>query len=127
MDKSKILIVDDDLPTRQALNLRLRANGYDTAFAPDAIAAVSEARRIQPDLVLLDLGLPGGDGFRVIERLRAIAAFGSLPIVVLSAREPAVNEERALAAGAAAFLQKPADNDALLAAIRRALGATLEA
>jgi CheY-like chemotaxis protein len=126
MHKKKILIVDDDLPTRQALNVRLRANGYDTAFAPDAIAAVAEARRVNPDLVLLDLGLPGGDGFRVIERLRAIASFGSLPIVVLSAREPALNEERALAAGAEAFLQKPADNDVLLGVIARAL-AGLEA
>ena len=126
MDKKKILIVDDDLSTRQALNVRLRANGYDTAFAPDAIAAVAEARRVNPDLVLLDLGLPGGDGFRVIERLRAIACFGSLPIIVLSAREPALNEERALAAGAEAFLQKPADNDVLLGVIARAL-AGLEA
>ena len=77
-----------------------------------------------PDLIILDLGLPVGDGFVVIQRLRAIVSLAHIPIIVLSGRDPALNAERALLAGAQAFFQKPADNNVLLAAIERALGAS---
>jgi DNA-binding response OmpR family regulator len=122
MDKTKILIVDDDQDMRRGLNIRLRANGYETAFAQDAITAVSEARKENPDLIILDIGLPGGDGFVVMNRLQDIASLACTPIVVLSARDPIANKQRALEAGAAAFFQKPADNEELLIAIRKALG-----
>lgn len=122
MEKTKILIVDDDQDLRRGLNIRLRANGYETAFAQDAITAVSEARKENPDLIILDIGLPGGDGFVVMNRLQDIASLACTPIIVLSARDPMANEQRALDAGAAAFFQKPADNDGLLSAIRKALG-----
>ncbi len=122
MTRKKILIVEDDQDMRLALNIRLRANNYDTAFAADAILAVSIAKKEQPDLVLLDLGLPAGDGFVVMERMKNIAALACLPVIVVSARDPEGNKERALSAGAAAFFQKPVDNEQLIAAIRRALG-----
>jgi DNA-binding response OmpR family regulator len=121
MKKKQILIVDDDVDIRHGLNLRLRANGYDTAFAPDAINALIEARRSQPDLIILDLGLPGGDGFTVMSRLRNIASLACTPVIVLTARDPKANEERAIEAGASAFLAKPVDNDRLLAAIEQAI------
>jgi DNA-binding response OmpR family regulator len=123
MLKAKILIVDDDADHRQGLNRRLRASNYDTAFAVDAVQAVSVARKEKPDLVLLDIGLPGGDGFVVIERLKGNAELGFIPVIVLTGRDVTVRE-RALKAGAVAFFQKPADNDDLLAAIRQALGET---
>lgn len=122
MTRKKILIVEDDQDMRLALNIRLRANNYDTAFAADAILAVSMAKKEQPDLVLLDLGLPAGDGFVVIERMKNIASLACLPVIVLSARDPEGNKERALSAGAQAFFQKPVDNEQLITAIRRALG-----
>jgi len=122
MDKARILIVDDDQDMRRGLNIRLRANGYETAFAQDAITAVSEARKGNPDLIILDIGLPGGDGFVVMKRLQDIASLACTPVIVLSARDPMANEQRALDAGAAAFFQKPADNEELLTAIRKALG-----
>ena len=118
----KILIVDDDADIRELLNLRLRQAGYDTAFATDAITAVSAARREAPDLIVLDLGLPGGEGYVVMERLKSIAALGWVPVIVVSARDAATHEERSLAAGAAAFVQKPIDTDAFLSAVRSALG-----
>lgn len=119
--KQRILIVEDDRDTQRGLIVRLQASGYDTMVASDGVSALSAAQKQKPDLVLLDLGLPGGDGFTVMERLRTLTALSTIPIVVVSAREPASNRERALKAGAVAYLQKPADNDELLGVIRHAL------
>ena len=118
----KILIVDDDKDTRQLLKIRLKAKGYETAFAWDAVTAISATREERPDLILLDFGLPGGDAIVVMERLRAFPALADTPVVVVSAREPSATEQRALAGGALAYVQKPIDNEQLLGAIRRALG-----
>lgn len=119
---TKILIVEDDQDVRRGLNIRLRASGYDTAFAHDAISAISEARKANPDLIILDIGLPAGDGFVVMERLQGIASLACIPVIVLSARDPGANKQRALDAGAVAFFQKPADNKQLQTAILKALG-----
>ncbi|HMG76585.1 MAG TPA: response regulator [Pyrinomonadaceae bacterium] len=121
MDRNKILIIEDDLDLRRGLNLRLRASNYDTAFAADAVMALSIAKKEAPDLILLDLGLPGGDGFLVLERMKSIASLACTPVIVLSARDPKANEKRALDAGADAFFQKPVDNQKLMTAIQRAL------
>jgi DNA-binding response OmpR family regulator len=122
MSTKKILLVDDDKDFRRGLTLRLRSNGYVVTLAEDAVSAVSVARKELPDLVLLDLGLPAGDGFLVLERIRNLPSVATTPVIVLSARDPAGNRERAVAAGALAFFQKPVENDLLLAAIHKALG-----
>src|SRR4030081_2519188 len=121
MDSKKILIVDDDPDIRQGMHVRLKANQYDTFFAADAFSGVAEARRQQPDLIILDLGLPAGDGFVVMERLKNITQLAMVPVIVLSARAIEPNRERALKAGARAYLRKPVDNDELLAVIHEAL------
>ena len=121
MANIKILIVDDDIDVRQAMHVRLKANGYDTFFAADALSCVAEARKQQPDLIILDLGLPAGDGFIVIERLKRHPALSVIPIIVVSARDTRANKERAVKAGAQVYLQKPVDNAELLAVIRQAL------
>jgi len=118
---NKILIIEDDHDIRRGLNVRLRANDYETAFASDAVMALSIAKKEAPDLILLDLGLPGGDGFVVLERMKNIASLACTPVIVVSARDPKTNEKRALDAGAEAFFQKPVDNKDLLIAIQRAL------
>jgi DNA-binding response OmpR family regulator len=74
-----------------------------------------------PDLVILDLGLPAGDGFSVLERLKANEQLSSIPVIVLSGRDRVGNKDRALKAGAKTFLQKPMANDKLLAVIRLVL------
>jgi two-component system KDP operon response regulator KdpE len=122
MAKKKILIVDDDPDVRAGLNIRLRANGYDTDFAADAMTAVLAARKTNPDLILLDLGLPGGDGFVVMQRLRTIPALAVIPVIVISARDKDSNENRVAMAGAVAYLQKPYNDAELLAEVRSALG-----
>jgi len=122
MLKHKILIVDDDPDLVRALRLRLRANDYDIVTAGDGYSAIAAAQKERPDLIVLDLGLPAGDGFVVLDRLQNSDALSGVPVIVLSARDPQANEERALKAGAAAFFQKPADNDELLNVIRVSLG-----
>jgi DNA-binding response OmpR family regulator len=117
----KILIVDDDPDLRQALKLRLRANNYDTVHAVDGYTAIAQARKESPDLIILDLGLPAGDGFVVLERLQDDDMLSTIPVVVLTARDPQSTEIRAFHAGAAAFFQKPADNTELLEVIRTTL------
>jgi DNA-binding response OmpR family regulator len=118
----KILIIEDDVDIRSLIDHRLRAAHYRTAWAGDAIGAVMAARRESPDAIVLDLGLPGGDGFVVMDRLRSMAPLSHIPVIVLTARDPSTSRDRALAAGATAFLEKPIDSEALLAAIREAIG-----
>jgi DNA-binding response OmpR family regulator len=122
MSNKKILLVDDDPNVRKGMHVRLTANHYDTFFAADAIAAMAEARKHQPDLIILDLGLPGGDGLVVMQWLKAIPALALIPIIVVSARDIRANQHRVLKAGAKAFLQKPVDNSEFFAVIRDALG-----
>ena len=122
MPRPKILLVDDDPDLLRALRLRLRANNYDVATASDGYAAIASAQKERPALIILDLGLPVGDGFVVLDRLQNSDALSGIPVIVLSARDPQNNEERALKAGAAAFFQKPADNDELLNVIQVSLG-----
>ena len=121
LNKNKILIIEDDQDMQRALNIRLRANDYDTAFASDAVMALSIAKKEAPDLILLDLGLPGGDGFVVLDRMRNIASLAVTPVIVVSARDPEKNRAKALAAGAEAFFEKPVDNSALLKCIQQTL------
>ena len=123
----KILIVEDDPDVRKGMYVRLKANGYDVFLAADAPSSMIEARKHEPDLVILDLGLPAGDGFVVMERLKTMPSRALIPIIVVSARDVRANQERAIKAGARAFLQKPVDNAELLAEIRQALGETLSA
>lgn len=121
MVKKKILIVDDDPDVRLSLQLRLSANEYDVISASDGVASIAEARKHVPDLMILDLGLPAGDGFSVLERLRVNGKLSSIPVIVLSGRDRVGNWDRVLKAGARTFLQKPVANERLLAVIRLVL------
>ena len=122
MNNKKILIVEDDADVRLGYHVLLKANGYDTFFAPDSVAAISESNKHNPDLVILDLGLPAGDGFIVLERLRGKLPLPPMPVIVVSGRDVRANKERALKAGARAFVQKPWDDDELLGLVSQLLG-----
>jgi two-component system KDP operon response regulator KdpE len=121
MDRAKILIVDDDPDLRRALKLRLRANHYDTVQASDGYSAIAIAQKEQPDLIILDLGLPAGDGFAVLKRLQDSDPLSNIPVIILTARDPLYNGLKTVLAGATAFFQKPADNGELLSMIRASL------
>ncbi len=117
----KILIVDDDPVARQILNAQLRAR-YQVLMSGDAMAAFTEARKHEPDLVILDLGLPAGGGFVVLQRLKSMPALSGIPVIVVSGLDRATNEPKALAAGADAYMGKPADEQALAAKIAELIG-----
>lgn len=89
--------------------------------ADNAISASSVAIKERPDLIILDIGLPAGDGYIVMERLQKHPALACVPVIVLSARDAANNQQRALNAGAYEFFQKPADTGQLLKSIRAAM------
>jgi CheY-like chemotaxis protein len=122
MTNKKILVIEDDADVRLGYQILLKANHYDTFFAADSTSAISEARKHQPDLILLDLGLPAGDGFVVLERFQANTNLALIPVIVVSGRDIQSNRERALKAGAKAFVQKPWNDSALLSLITELLG-----
>lgn len=122
MAKLKILIVEDDADVRLGYHVLLTAYHYDTCFANDSLTAVSEARKNMPDLIILDLGLPAGDGFVVLDRFRANLNLALIPVIVVSARDIHGNKDRALKAGAKAFVQKPWNDNELLTLISGLLG-----
>ena len=122
MTNKKILVVEDDADVRLGYHVLLKANYYDTFFAIDSVSAIGEARKQVPDLIILDLGLPAGDGFVVMQRLRNNTSLFGIPVIVVSARDIKANKDRALKAGAKAFFQKPWNDNELLAVIRALLG-----
>jgi two-component system KDP operon response regulator KdpE len=119
--KQKVLIVEDDSDLRRALTIRLRSSGYDIVSADDGVCAVSTALAEKPDLVLLDLGLPAGNGFQVLDHFNMLPDLCNTPVVVLSGRDPRVAEPEARKYGISAFLRKPVDNAILLTTIAEAL------
>jgi two-component system KDP operon response regulator KdpE len=126
MANKKILIVEDDPDIRKGMSVRLKASGYDTFVASDVVTSLIVARKHVPDLIILDLGLPAGDGFLVIERLKLVPALALIPIIIVSGRTGLPNQELAVEAGVKAFLEKPVDNAELLAVIRKTLGGPVE-
>jgi DNA-binding response OmpR family regulator len=121
MREKTILIVDDDPDVRLSLKVRLQVNHYKVVFAVDGVSSIAEARKHMPDLIVLDLGLPAGDGFAVLEWLKTNDSLASIPVIVVSGRDRYANRERAIKAGARTFLQKPVDNAHLLSVISQVL------
>lgn len=124
--RQKILIIEDDPVAQADLEARLEGSGYSVARAADAASALTVVNRERPDLILLDLGLPAGDGFLVLERLRKIGAHADTPVVIITGRSDAETRERAAALGVAPVLTKPVDTRLLLDAIRSAIEAKPE-
>ena len=115
---TRILVVDDEPQILRALNTNLRARGYEVDSPATGEAALPLAARKHPDLVILDLGLPGIDGVEVIRGLRG---WTRVPIIVLSVRDREADKVAALDAGADDYVTKPFGMDELLARLRAAL------
>ncbi len=116
----KILVVEDDQKVAMGLAIRLKHSGYEVTLASDALSGLESAMKTRPDLVLLDISLPGGNGFTVAERIRALLPITTPTIFLTASKQPGLRE-KARDLGAAAFFQKPYESEDLLAAIQLAL------
>ena len=115
MNKPLILIVEDEAPIRNLISVTLEAHDYRYILAPNAGTAIMEASSHNPDIILLDLGLPDLDGVEVIRKVRS---WSNMPIIVISARSDDTDKIEALDAGADDYLTKPFSVDELLARLR---------
>lgn len=118
----RILIADDDVTLLEALTVRLEAEGFEVIQARDAYQALALARRDQPDLLLLDINMPAGNGFSVQERIEEIEELTGKPIVYITGEEPDAVDEAAQQLGAFAVVHKPFETAKLLETVRSALG-----
>jgi len=115
---TRILVVDDEPQIRKALSVNLTARGYEVDLAGSGEEGLALAAARHPDLVLLDIGLPGIDGVEVVRGLRG---WSTVPIIMLSVREAEADKVRALDAGADDYVSKPFGMDEVLARMRAAL------
>jgi two-component system response regulator MprA len=119
MPEAAILVVDDDAPIRRMLDRTLSAEGYVVETAADGGEALAAVERSTPDLVVLDVGLPGVDGLAVSRRLRAKGL--AVPVLLLTARDSVPDRVAGLDAGADDYLVKPFATEELLARVRALL------
>lgn len=113
-----ILIADDELHGRELLGALLEPHGYQLLFAEDGVKALAQARRHVPDLVLLDVMMPGKDGFEVCQELRSDSELAEVPIMLLTALEDRDSRLRGIESGADDFITKPYDRRELAARVR---------
>ncbi|MCG2659825.1 MAG: response regulator [Kiritimatiellae bacterium] len=104
---AKIFIIEDESDLVQALVMRLKAEGYQTACVTDGISALERAREEKPDMILLDICLPGRNGFEVFQQLRQDPVTERIPIVFLTARSTVEDRQKARHLGAAGYVVKP--------------------
>lgn len=119
--RHRILVVDDEPDIVRALALRLKSAGYELLVASDAVQATRIAVKEQPDLILLDIGLPGGDGHTVASRLRANLKTVNIPLIFLTARSGSTDRQKAQLVAPAGYLIKPYQPEELLRIIEEAL------
>jgi two-component system cell cycle response regulator DivK len=117
----RVLVVEDDTDNRRIVVKVLTVDGYDVVEAVDGEEALDMVGRKRPDLILMDLALPGLDGWEATRRLKADAATKSIPVVALTAFAMRGDEERARAAGCDDYLAKPARPAAIRAVVKRYL------
>lgn len=115
---ARILVIDDETQIRKMLRIALKSVGYDVTEAESVASGLSALVRQQPDLVILDLGLPDGDGLELLAELRS---FSKVPVIVLSVRNGDTDKIKALDVGAQDYVSKPFSVEELLARVRAQL------
>ncbi len=116
-----VLVVDDEPMARTMLRLMLVRAGFEVREAEDGKTALAEVAQVVPDLMILDIMMPGIDGFEVCTRLRSEVQTASLPIIMLSARTDAESVKKGLELGADRYLTKPVGPDELTRHVREVL------
>ena len=116
-----VLLIDDDNVFLLSVGVRLKSMGYTVCTAKDAASAISVVHKTSPDVIVLDVSLPAGNGFLVAERLQALISYAVTPIIFVTASEKPGLRERAMKMGAVAFLAKPFAAATLADAVETAL------
>lgn len=117
----KILVVEDDADINKALCIRLKAAGYTVCSATDSYMGLKMALKVQPDLMILDISMPAGDGFSIVNRIRENTSQKDIPFIMLTASNRAEYREQATSLGATAYFEKPYESGELLDAIQDAV------
>jgi CheY-like chemotaxis protein len=120
---AKLLLVEDNELNRDMLSRRLVRRGFDVITAIDGEAAIRKTNEIKPDLILMDMGLPGLNGWDATRRIKANPETHAIPVIALTAHALKTDREQALAAGCDAFETKPVELDRLLSTIHNLLTA----
>ena len=113
-----VLVIEDDDDSREGMRLRLEAEGYRVAFAIEGTNAIAMIQKTNPDVIVLDLGLPGANGFDVLRRLQLVKPRALKRVIVLSAWDEQTYKPQALDAGARFYLQKPVPHEDLKHALQ---------
>jgi DNA-binding response OmpR family regulator len=121
MPKHRILIIDDEMDFVKMLQARLQIEGYEVLVAEDGVKGIQAARKEQPDLIILDIMMPGMDGHIVCDMLKKSTVTWSIPIIYLTAKTGQADEVLAMEKGAKYFLSKPYNPGALLEMVRSAI------
>lgn len=122
MPKQKILVVEDDINNLEMLVRRLIRNDFNVVSANDGVTALKMISEEMPDLILLDIGLPGMDGWQVVERVKRDEKTASIPIIALTAYATREDYEKTMAVGCDHYLSKPIKFDELMTVVQSYLG-----
>lgn len=121
MPEKRVLIVDDNADLVRIMSAHLEGHGYSVVSASDVAEAVKAVQKEKPDLIILDVVMPGGDGLSILKRLNALNPRNMIPVIVVTGMEPGTKAE-AFANGAVDFYLKPVNMDILLECIREHIG-----
>ncbi|MEI4194336.1 response regulator transcription factor [Roseovarius sp. E0-M6] len=119
---AKVLLIEDEPNIIEAIGFVLKRDGLNVRTHSNGVDAIEAVRRESPDLVILDVMLPGRSGYEILEELRDDAQIGDIPVLMLTARGQARDREMAERAGASRYMTKPFANAAVLEAVRELLG-----
>jgi DNA-binding response OmpR family regulator len=117
-----ILLIEDEVNIAEAIRFILSRDGWQIAVLADGAAAEAAVVRLRPDMLILDLMLPGKTGLKILTDLRTNPAFANLPVLMLTAKGQGRDREAAERAGVSAFMTKPFDNNEIRAVVRTLLG-----
>ena len=116
----RVLVIEDDPAIAEMLQMLLEVEGFDVVSAPDGARGLQEAQQLRPDVILLDVMLPGVNGWGVAEALRSDPSLASVPIVFCTSKSDAQSTWRGWQLGAASYVTKPFDNEELIGELIRA-------
>jgi DNA-binding response OmpR family regulator len=114
----KILIVDDDVTITELMKALVKMNGHEPTAVNDSLQALEVANSLNPDLITLDLMMPGLTGFELCEMMKNDPKFAKTPIIIVSARDDAESKEKAIELGATAYITKPFGVDEFIGKIK---------